>query len=131
MEPGAPPVIPASQVRQNWVNAQRLIHQHAHQGGEQVANLPNLMEHVQVQSVEGNRVVLAVANRFYMEKLRDVTRMGWIQRALSRVNGVELLVRYVLADDANREPSPAPDLEDDPLVDFAINELGGQIQEDE
>ncbi|MCA9896190.1 MAG: hypothetical protein KC615_24570, partial [Anaerolineae bacterium] len=130
-QPGAPPVIPASEVRSNWVKAQRLIFQHAPQAGEQVANLPNLMEHVQVQSVEGNFVVLAASNRFYLEKLRDQTRTNWIQRALSRVNGIELLVRYVLADDANREPSPSPDLDDDPLVDFAVNELGGTIQEDE
>lgn len=128
--PGAPPIVPVQQVRDNWIKAQQLIHQHAHQGGEAVSNLPHLMDHVSVHAVDGNHVILAASNRFYLDKLSDQTRTAWLQRALSRVNDAELRVRFVLAEGSQREPSPSPDVLDDPLVDFAVNELGGEIDED-
>jgi DNA polymerase-3 subunit gamma/tau len=130
-EPGAPPVVPPSVVQSKWLDAQRLIFANTHKAtgntGELVVNLPNLMDHARVITVEGNQVIIGVEEKFYLEKLTDQTRLAWVERAISRVTDTPLRVRYVLADDLDLE-SPHSDLLDDPLIQEGL-ELGGQIQD--
>jgi hypothetical protein len=130
-------VIAASIVQSKWVDAQKLIFNNVHNTSgrteELVVNLPNLMDHARVVSVDGNTVVLGVEQKLYMDKLMDKTRIAWVERAISRVTDTPLRVRYVLlseVDSAGNAPAANHDMADDPLIQEAIG-LGGQLREDE
>ncbi len=136
-EPGAPPVIAPSIVQSKWVDAQKLIFNNVHKTSgsteELVVNLPNLMDHARVVTVDGNTVVVGVEQKLYLDKLMDKTRVAWVERAISRVTDTPLRVRYMLlseVDAAGNAPAAAPDIADDPLIQEAIG-LGGQIREEE
>lgn len=129
---GKPPVIPPSKVQSKWLDAQTLIFQHSHNAGDLIVNLPNLMEHARVVTVEGNVVVMGVAQKIYLDKLSDPKRVEWVRRAITRVteSDEDLHVRYVLIDDLENFHYAADDaLADDPLIQEGL-ELGGQIRED-
>lgn len=131
MMAGATPVIPLQVVSAKWVEAQRLIHQHAGTATDPaVMNLPNLMQHAHIRSVDGNVVIVGVAEQLLLEKLKDPTRMKWIERAISRVTNKTLYVRFVLDDGApsdTRYMSPSPDIQtDDPLILDQL-EAGGEL----
>lgn len=128
---GSPPVIASSVVQGKWIDAQRLIFQHSHSDKSgKVVNLPNLMEHTNVVSVDGNQVIVGVSNQIYMDKLNDETRIKWVERAISSVTDEQLRVRYVLIDEAEAiDYSDDANVTDDPLIQEGL-ELGGQIRED-
>lgn len=129
---GAPPVIPPSEIRDKWVDAQRLIQQNIQkaQNKDVVAMLPSLMDQIQVHSVDGNTVILTVKSRMYLDKLNNKERIRWIERALLRLHDQELRVYITLADALNNEAqAQTQPYADDPIVEEALN-LGGQIQTD-
>lgn len=128
---GSPPIVAPSLVQSKWVDAQRLIFQHAHSDKSgKVVNLPNLMEHTSVVSVEGNQVLVGVHNQIYLEKLNDETRIRWVERAISNVTDQQLRVRYILISDSEViDHQQGDDLADDPLIQEGL-ELGGQIREE-
>jgi hypothetical protein len=67
----------------------------------------------------------------YLEKLKDETRIRWVERAISRVTDMQLRVRYVLVDDMDSiQHDPVDNLSDDPVIQEGLG-LGGQIREDE
>ncbi len=128
---GAAPVVPLQVVASKWVEAQRLIYQHAPTASDPVVvNLPNLMQHAHVRAIDGNVVVIGVAEQFILEKLKDATRTKWVERAISKVTGKTLHVRFVLDNGApsdTRHMSSAPDLQtDDPLILDQL-EAGGEL----
>ena len=115
------------------LEAQSLIFSNTHKvtgsTGELVVNLPNLMDHAQVQAVEGNQVIVAVGQKIYLDKLSEPTRLAWVERAISRVTDSHLLVRYVLTDELEADNAQqSADFMDDPLIQEGLT-LGGQIQE--
>ncbi|MEL6408113.1 MAG: DNA polymerase III subunit gamma/tau [Chloroflexota bacterium] len=129
---GKPPVIAPSLVASKWVDAQTLIFKHSHNAGDLIVNLPNLMEHARVVTVEGNVVVMGVQQKIYLDKLSDDTRVQWVARAIKSVTDSDetLHVRYVLIDDLDNFQYEADDtLTDDPLIQEGL-ELGGQIRDD-
>jgi DNA polymerase-3 subunit gamma/tau len=133
-KPGTPPIIGIGEVQRKWVEAQKLIFQHTSKANadaaELVVNLPNLMEYVRIIQVEGNTVVVGVTKPIYLDKLNEQTRIRWVERALSNVTGgLNLRVRYVLAEGENVTHTPSPDLMDDPLIQEGLG-LGGQIREE-
>jgi DNA polymerase-3 subunit gamma/tau len=132
-KPGTPPLVALSLVKEKWMEAQRLIFSNTHKAtgstGELVVNLPNLMDYAHVQSVEGNQVIVAVAQKFYFDKLTEPTRVAWVERAISRVTDAHLRVRYILSDEVDSGNITNTDLLDDPLIQEGL-ELGGQIQDD-
>lgn len=125
--PGSEAVVEAALVQQKWIEAQRLIFKHSHNAEEAIVNLPNLMEYAKVVDVEGNLVIMGVEQRLYLTKLQETLRLKWVERAISRVTGHDLRVRYVMVDDLNSiQHAPVADIENDPLVQEAIK-LGGQL----
>jgi len=129
---GEPPVVPPAELRDKWVDAQRLIQQNIQKAQNQdvVAMLPSLMDHVQVHSVDGNTVILTVNSRMYLDKLNNKERIRWIERALLRLHDKELRVYITLADAlGNETQTPTQSQIDDPIVEEALS-LGGQIQTD-
>lgn len=133
-KPGAPPAISLSNVQEKWLEAQNLIFRNTNNTNKDttalVVNLPNLMDHAKVVTVEGNTVVMGVPQQLYMDKLNDPTRIKWVERALTNVTNMQLRVRYILLDDADSGIfSPSPDVADDPVIQEGLG-LGGQIRED-
>ena len=133
-QPGTPPVIPPSRAKEKWLEAQRLIFSNTHKAvgktEELVVNLPNLMDQAQVQTVEGNQVVVSIQNKVFYDKLTEPTRVAWVERALSRVADVPLRVRYMLADEMENMSLADASILDDPLIQEGLG-LGGQIQDNE
>ncbi|MDQ7026346.1 MAG: DNA polymerase III subunit gamma/tau [Anaerolineae bacterium] len=133
-QPGAAPVIAPSVVKEKWLEAQSLIFSNTHKAtgntGELVVNLPNLMDHAQVQTVEGNQILVSVQSKVFFDKLTEPTRLAWVERAISRVTESPLRIRYILADDLDTISTTNNDILDDPLIQEGLG-LGGQIQEND
>jgi DNA polymerase-3 subunit gamma/tau len=128
--PGEPAAIPAQQVRERWADVQRLIQQNVGNRSD-MKTLPDLMYHAHVISVDGNRLLLGTA-KFYLKQLNDAERIRWIQRALLRVLGVDLIVKFVLSEAGSsgdmRYITPSPDaIINDPLIETGA-ELGADIE---
>ena len=128
-EPGAPPVIPVQQIREKWLDLQKAIYRYN-------PNLPPMLDHAQARAVDGNRLIVVVANGVFLQKLNDPKRKQIIERALFDVHQQRMVIQVVLADaigggGAESGPvSAGPSYLDDPLVQAGL-ELGGQIHEDE
>jgi DNA polymerase III subunit gamma/tau len=127
--PGEPAVVPAQQVRERWADVQRLIQQNVGNRSD-MKTLPDLMYHAHVISVDGNRLLLGTG-KFYLKQLNDAERIRWIQRALLRILGVDLIVKFVLSETGGsdmRYITPSPDaIINDPLIETGA-ELGADIE---
>lgn len=112
-DPDAPAAIPPSTIRQQWLEVQRVAKQYN-------SFVPALMEHAQVQGVEGNVLVLGVPNDVFREKLNATDKREALEKALYTVYHVPLRVQIVLAE-ATRQIET-----DDPVIAKA-RELGGEV----
>lgn len=134
--PGTPPVVSPALVQEKWAEAQRLIQQYTGERPE-MRTLPDLMQHAHVLWVDGNRLIMGVKARIHLDKLNEVSRVRWIERALKRVLNLEqdILVKFVPSDGTAsggmRYSTPSPDVINDPLIETGA-ELGAEIHiEDE
>jgi hypothetical protein len=123
--PGAPPVILASVIREHWLKTQQVARRLN-------SNLPALMDYAQARHVDGNRVVIAVTNDIFREKLETPDKREALEKALRDVHKIALKVQVVLVDSLEQpQEDSAMDL-NDPLVSLGL-ELGAEIhsQDDE
>ena len=112
--PDAPAQIAPSKVQARWEEAQQAARQ-------QDKYLAPLMDHAQVQNVEGNVVIIGVSNEVFLEKLND-KREG-LEQVLSTVHQMALRVQIVLVDPGD---SGAQINRDDPVIAKGL-ELGGEV----
>jgi DNA polymerase III subunit gamma/tau len=133
---GKPPVIAPQAVSAQWANAQRLIQQNIPNAkGDQaqhVSNLPSLMDHAHIRAVDGN-IIIVGAPQFYYNKLNESTRISWIERAISRVTGVELRLKLIVDDGRPSDTqymTPSPDADPDPIAEILM-EAGGVLVKEE
>ncbi len=88
MPKGSPPVISLAKLRDNWTEFQRLAFQLNKQ-------LPALLEHCQVRTIDGNVVIINTKSDFFRQKLEAPDKRNAIERALSEMFGVRLKTRIV------------------------------------
>jgi DNA polymerase-3 subunit gamma/tau len=114
-QPEAPPLIAPTVVRQRWPD----VREAARKYNKAVAAL---MEHIHVQAVQGNVLVLSISDVF-LDKLDAVDKREALEKALFSVLQTPLRVRVVRADAAS---AAAPISDDDPLI-AAARKLGGEV----
>jgi hypothetical protein len=84
--------------------------------------------------VDGNRLIIGVPNPFFLEKLAAPDRLEQIERAIYEVHQAQLRVQIVLVEGHSESAVGGPsqvDLDEDDLLRFGIEELGGEIGPDE
>jgi hypothetical protein len=123
--PGAPPVVSASVIREQWLKTQQVARRLN-------SNLPALMDYAQARHVDGNRVIIAVTNDIFREKLETPDKREALEKALHNVHKVALKVQIVLVDSLEQPQEDAAMDLNDPLVSLGL-ELGAEIhsQDDE
>jgi DNA polymerase-3 subunit gamma/tau len=113
-DPDAPAAIAPSTVRQKWPEIQRVVKQYN-------TLVPGLLDHAQVQNVEGNVLLLGVTNDVFRQKLSATDKREALEKALFSVLQVPLRVQVALAE------TPAAQIDtDDPLIAKA-KKLGGEV----
>jgi DNA polymerase-3 subunit gamma/tau len=125
------------QLQQKWAEVQRMIFQNIPKAKPEhqpiVRGLPNLLGQVVVRAVEGQTVVLG-AKQIFIEKLNDPTRKEWVERAILRVTGQSLRVRYVLDEGgttaAMQYMTPSPDAPLHPIEQDILNHGGAFLGEE-
>ncbi len=115
-DPTVPAVIAVSSVGQQWADIQRSVRQFD-------KFVAPLMDHAQVQTVEGNVLVLGVPNAVFRDKLSATDKREALEKALYTVLKVPLSVRIVLADATVDKPAIDTD---DPVIARGL-ELGGEV----
>ncbi len=118
LEPGAPPVIARDVLIEKWTLTQRAARRYN-------PSLPALLDHARVYHVDGNRVVVAVANDVFKEKLDTAEKRQALERALGDVHQTRLQVQIVLAEFGQPQAADAAP-PDDPLAQLGA-ELGGEV----
>lgn len=113
-DPDAPAAVAPSTVRQKWAEIQRVVKQYN-------TLVPGLLDHAQVQNVEGNVLLLGVTNDVFRQKLSATDKREALEKALFSVLQIPLRVQVALAE------TPAPQIDtDDPLIAKA-KKLGGEV----
>jgi DNA polymerase-3 subunit gamma/tau len=131
---GKPPVVSPQAIAQKWSEAQKLIYSNINQAKPEqrkhVGNLPMLMQHVHVRSVDGNTVIIG-AQKIYVDLLNNQVCIEWIERALYRVMGMNLKLKIVVDDGHSSDTNymtPAPDM--DPIAQMIMAEGGVIVSEE-
>lgn len=122
--PGAPPVIGVISAREKWDEVKKVAYQINR-------NVPAILDHFTVRSVEGNTLVLAARNPVFKEKLDSDERRRVLLRALKHVYEQPMLFRVEVMSEQEAQSSvsgPNP-LSNDELVAYSLSELGGEISE--
>ena len=125
-QPGEKPVIPVTEVRSNWLNIKKRAYQYN-------PNIPALMDHAHVRSVDGNRLVLGVTAGIFREKLSSTERIRIMEQAVFDVLETKLLIQVIQFDNDAPDADDNQlddDILDDPLVETGL-ELGGQVKMDD
>lgn len=121
-----------TELQSRWKEAQALINKYKHESPDLISNLPHLMDHVTIRSIEGNFLVCEVSSQLHYDKLLEETRLRWVERAISRVTDTALRVKYVLGDVDNKPVyTPSPDLANDPLIEEAFDLGASEIIEED
>lgn len=133
---GRPPIVATQLVAQKWPEAQRLIQSNITQAKpdqmKDLGNLPHLMHHVHVRSIDGSTVIIG-AQKIYGDLLNKQICIEWMERALLRVVGVELRVKVVIDEGQasdTRYMTPSPDMTDDPIAQAIVSRGGVMIHEE-
>ncbi|HEX9869954.1 MAG TPA: DNA polymerase III subunit gamma/tau [Candidatus Tectomicrobia bacterium] len=124
---GAPPLIEVSLLRERWLDVKKAV-------ARLNRNLPALLDHADISKVDGNRLIIGVPNPFFLEKLAAPDRLEQIERAIYEVHQAQLRVQIVLVEGHSESAVGGPsqvDLDEDDLLRFGIEELGGEIGPDE
>ena len=121
-QPGEPPIIDPTAIQEKWVDFQTAVHRYNR-------NLPAMLDHAHIRTVDGNRLILGVGQPIWIEKLTDPNRVQILERALFDLFQERLRVEVILADESTtKAPSDVED--DDPLIELG-RELGGTIISDD
>jgi DNA polymerase-3 subunit gamma/tau len=128
--PGAPPVIPASTIEEQWEDFLKALFKRNPTG-------PAVVEHFRVYKVEGNQVFLCTSNQLYFDRLYQQTpKLALLEQVLREIHGIPLRVQVVLVDNTShpkgrgKGKKSKAEVEDDPVISEAL-ELGAQIRYDE
>ena len=121
--PGETPALAVDAIRQGWLQILRRVHQYN-------PNLPALLEHAQVLSINGNRLVLGAETAFFQQKLAEESRARVVEQAIFDLHGVKLRLeaRVVDAADGNDNGADSSPAQEHPLVALAKS-LGGALDE--
>ncbi len=121
--PGEAPIYSVGKIHQGWMRILTRINQYNR-------NIPPLLEHAHVRTIEGNRLILGVPTEFFQQKIADPQRARYIEQAIYDLHRVKLRIEVQVVDDV-AVPNAALDEngdEDDPLL-AKGKELGGVIDE--
>jgi DNA polymerase III subunit gamma/tau len=123
-EPGTPPVIPASTVQERWGETLKALYRLNR-------SAPDVLKAYRVHHVDGNTVYLCTSDPFLFNRLDGhPEKLGIVERALSEVHRVRLLVRCVLVNEEGETAAPRAEDIDDPVLSLGV-ELGGQIRKED
>jgi DNA polymerase-3 subunit gamma/tau len=125
--PGAPPVVSPSAIQERWRDLLKVLYRYSKSG-------PGVLEHFRVLRVDGNLLTICTDNQLYFDRLNMQTeKLSVIQRALYDVHQVQLRVKVALVDSMGQMDNHQipPDDMDDPVIRLALDELGGQIKDDD
>ena len=118
--PGEPPIYSVGKIRESWEQILSQTYRYD-------KNIPPLLQHAHVRTVDGNRLVLGVITQFFQEKISHPQRVKIIEQSIYDVHDVKLRIHVQLVQSEivpDNEPiSDAND--DDPILDLA-KELGGE-----
>lgn len=117
-EASADAVVSPADVQRQWVDIQKAARQYN-------SFVPALMDHAQVQKIEGNLLTLTVHNHVFHEKLNATDKREALEKALYYTLKVPLRVKVVLHEAQASAPLAPVDLSD-PLIAAGL-ELGGEV----
>jgi DNA polymerase III gamma/tau subunit len=125
--PGAPPVIEAEKIRQQWVEIQRVADRYNR-------SVPAMLEHARVVAVDGNQVIIGAENENFYTLLTRQAVIGTIEKAFHEVFKMVLRIKVVVganqaagSNDAARQNI----IENDPLARMAVEELDAEIRHED
>ncbi len=127
--------VPVQQLQQRWGEVQRIIYQNIPKAKPEhqsiVTSLPTLLAQVHVRHVDSEGVTLG-CKPFFMEKLKDPVRVEWIERAILRVTGQNLRVKFVSDEgvpSGTQYMTPSPDISHP--IEMDILSQGGEFLSEE
>lgn len=122
--PGEPPIYSARKIRESWseILAQTFRYN---------KNIPPLLQHAHVRTIDGNRLILGVLTQIFEQKISDPQRVKVIEQSIFDIHEVKLRVDVRLVDstDVPADESYSNGDDDDPLIDEVVNNLGGELEE--
>jgi len=122
--PGNPPIYPVAKLRESWT-------QILSQANRYDRNIPPLLQHAHVRTMDGNRLTLGVLAQIFKEKLSDPARSRVVEQAIFDIHDVKVRIQVQLVDSVSVPDNETVSKieEDDPLVDFAVNDLGAVLED--
>lgn len=124
--PGEPAAYSALKIHEGWMQILTRVHQYSR-------NIPPLLEHTHVRTIEGNRLILGVLAEIFKEKIAAPERAKVIEQAIFDLHNVKLRIEVQVVDqviEPQETDATASNEEDDPLI-AAGKLLGGIIDESE
>ena len=122
--PGAPPVIGVISAREKWDEVKKIAYKINR-------NVPAILDHFTIRSVEGNTLVLTAKTAVFKEKLDSDERRRVLLRALKHVYQQPMLFRVEVMNEQEAQSSVSSrnPLSNDELVAYSMHELGGEISD--
>lgn len=120
--PGEPPVIGVISARDKWDDVKKAAYQIN-------KNVPAILDHFTIRSVEGNTLVLTAKNAIFKEKLGSDDRRRALLRALKYVYKQPMLFRVEVLSEAEAQSAAhsQSQLSNDELIAYSVAELGGEV----
>ncbi len=122
--PGEAPAYPVAKIQSGWIEILTQVHRYNR-------NIPPLLENAHVRAIEGNRLILGVANPVFIKMIEEPKRARVLEQAIFDLHEVKLRleVRVVDAVMAATETSQAEaSAPEDPLI-AAGKALGGVVDD--
>jgi DNA polymerase-3 subunit gamma/tau len=122
LPPGAPPIIPAATIQEQWNNVLSAMYRHN-------KSSPAVMQNFRVQKVDGSTVFLATENAMLYERINPYPeKKKVVESALYDVFKVPLRVQ-VIYQGSDGSVSGEMSVPDDPLLSTAV-QRGGRIKQE-
>lgn len=120
-EPGEAALYPAAMIHQGWQKILSRAFQYD-------TGIPPLFSHVLNWGVEGNRLILAVSNQVFQQKMSDPKRAKVIEQAIFDLHEVKLRLEVRVVEAGTEAVTADAATPEDPLI-AAGKALGGVIDE--
>ena len=112
-----------TEIRSQWIQLQRAARHYD-------PTLPALLEHAMPRDVKRGKLIVAVRNEVFREKLDDDAKRETFQKAFQEIFGTTLELVFTVVQDLDAQKSAQDDLiAQDDVLSFGINELGGELSE--
>jgi DNA polymerase-3 subunit gamma/tau len=126
--PSAPPIIAVETVRDKWDEMLKVLYQLNR-------NAPALAQQFRPLRVEGNVLTIVTSVKIHYEALQTgehaANRVRVIETALQQVHNVVLKLKVTFMEGTEAPAAATNKVIDDPLIRYGVEELGGQIREDD